>query len=39
LTGAQGKIEHAQQQFSMAAQRRAQEIDQEKAKYASLLQG
>ena len=39
LAGAQGKIQHAESQFKMAAQRRAVEIDQEKAKYLSLLQG
>jgi hypothetical protein len=39
LVGAQGRIDHAQSQFRMAAQRRALEIEQEKAKYASLLQG
>ena len=39
LTGAQGKIQRAESQFTLAVQRRALEIDQEKAKYASLLQG
>ncbi len=39
LVGAQGKIQRAESQFTIAAQRRALEIDQEKAKYASLLQG
>src|ERR1700690_1468400 len=39
LVGAQGKIKRAQSQFTIAAQRRALEIDQEKAKYVSLLQG
>lgn len=39
LAGAQGKIQHAEAQFTIAAQRRALEIDQEKAKYVSLLQG
>jgi hypothetical protein len=39
LVGAQGKIQHAESQFTIAAQRRAIEIDQEKAKYLSLLQG
>jgi uncharacterized coiled-coil protein SlyX len=39
LVAAQGKIERAQSQFTIAVQRRAVEIDQEKAKYASLLQG
>jgi chromosome segregation ATPase len=39
LTGAQGKIQRAESQFTLAAQRRALEIDQEKAKYVSLLQG
>jgi chromosome segregation ATPase len=39
LAGAQGKIQHAESQFNLAAQRRAVEIDQEKAKYISLLQG
>lgn len=39
LASAQSKIERAEAQFAAAAQRRAAEIDQEKAKYASLLQG
>ena len=39
LLAAQGKIQHAESQFAMAVQRRALEIDQEKAKYASLLKG
>jgi chromosome segregation ATPase len=39
LAGAQGKIQRAESQFTLAAQRRAAEIDQEKAKYLSLLQG
>jgi predicted nucleic acid-binding Zn-ribbon protein len=39
LVGAQGKIQRAESQFTIAAQRRAVEIDQEKAKYVSLLQG
>jgi hypothetical protein len=39
LLGAQGKIQRAESQFAAAVQRRAIEIDQEKAKYASLLQG
>lgn len=39
LAGAQGKIQRAESQFTVAAQRRALEIDQEKAKYANLLQG
>jgi uncharacterized coiled-coil protein SlyX len=39
LVGAQGKIQRAESQFTLAAQRRALEIDQEKAKYVSLLQG
>ncbi|HLV86092.1 MAG TPA: hypothetical protein VKV39_03890 [Candidatus Sulfotelmatobacter sp.] len=39
LAGAQGKIQRAESQFHIAAQRRAVEIDQEKAKYVSLLQG
>jgi len=39
LVGAQGKIQRAESQFTIAAQRRALEIDQEKAKYLSLLQG
>jgi chromosome segregation ATPase len=39
LVGAQGKIQRAESQFTIAAQRRALEIDQEKAKYVGLLQG
>ena len=39
LVGAQGKIQRAESQFAIAVQRRAVEIDQEKAKYISLLQG
>jgi hypothetical protein len=39
LVGAQGKIQRAESQFTIAAQRRALEIDQEKAKVVSLLQG
>lgn len=39
LAGAQAKIQRAESQFHIAAQRRAVEIDQEKAKYVSLLQG
>lgn len=39
LSGAQGKIQHAESQFAIAVQRRAAEIDREKAKYLSLLQG
>ncbi len=39
LVGAQGKIQRAESHFTIAAQRRALEIDQEKAKYLSLLQG
>jgi hypothetical protein len=39
LVVAQGKIQRAESQFTIAAQRRAVEIDQEKAKYISLLQG
>ncbi len=39
LVGAQGKIQRAESQFTIAAQRRALEIDQEKAKYLSLLKG
>ena len=38
LVGAQGKIQRAESQFAIAVQRRALEIDQEKAKYVSLLQ-
>jgi predicted RNase H-like nuclease (RuvC/YqgF family) len=39
LVEAQGKIQRAESQFTIAAQRRAVEIDQEKGKYVSLLQG
>lgn len=39
LLGAQSKIQRAESQFAAAVQRRVAEIDQEKAKYASLLQG
>jgi predicted nucleic acid-binding Zn-ribbon protein len=39
LVAAQGKIQRAESQFTIAVQRRALEIDQEKAKYVSLLQG
>jgi chromosome segregation ATPase len=39
LLAAQGKIQRAESQFATAVQRRAAEIDQEKARYASLLQG
>ena len=39
LLTAKTKIEHAESQFAAAVQRRAVEIDQEKAKYTSLLQG
>ncbi len=39
LLGAQSKIQRAESSFAAAVQRRASEIDQEKAKYASLLQG
>ena len=39
LVAAQGKIQRAESQFAIAAQRRALEIDQEKAKYVSLLRG
>lgn len=39
LLGAQSKIQHAESQFAAAVQRRAAEIDQEKARYVSLLQG
>ena len=39
LVGAQGKIQRAESQFAIAVQRRALEIDQEKAKYVNLLQG
>jgi hypothetical protein len=39
LVEAQGKASHAQSQFNAAAQRRAIEIEQQKAQYASLLKG
>ena len=39
LTHAQDKIQRTESQFAMAVHRRAAEIDQEKAKYAGLLQG
>jgi hypothetical protein len=39
LLGAQSKIQRAESQFAIAVQRRALEIDQEKGKYVSLLQG
>jgi hypothetical protein len=39
LVDAQGKGSHAQGQFSAAAQRRAIEIEQQKAQYAALLKG
>lgn len=39
LVEAQNKIQHAESQFASAAQRRAAEIDQEKAKYTGLLRG
>jgi chromosome segregation ATPase len=39
LQEAQAKIQRAESQFTLAVQRRALEIDQEKARYASLLQG
>ena len=39
LLGAQSKIQRAESSFAAAVQRRTAEIDQEKAKYASLLQG
>jgi chromosome segregation ATPase len=39
LSGAQSKIQRAESQFGIAVQRRATEIDQEKAKYLGLLQG
>ena len=39
LVAAQGKIQRAESQFTIAVQRRAVEIDQEKAKYLGLLQG
>jgi len=39
LLAAKTKIDRAESQFAAAVQRRALEIDQEKAKYTSLLQG
>jgi hypothetical protein len=39
LVEAQGKATHAQSQFEAAVQRRASEIEQQKALYASLLKG
>jgi chromosome segregation ATPase len=39
LLGAQARIQRAESQFTIAVQRRALEIDQEKAKYVSLLEG
>ena len=39
LVDAQSKIQHAEAQFTSATQRRAAEIDQEKAKYNGLLRG
>jgi hypothetical protein len=39
LVDAQGKASHAQSQFEAAAQRRASELEQQKALYASLLRG
>jgi hypothetical protein len=39
LVDAQGKASHAQSQFEAAAQRRASELEQQKALYASLLKG
>jgi predicted nucleic acid-binding Zn-ribbon protein len=39
LVAAQGKSTRAQSQFTAAAQRRAMEIEQQKAQYASLLKG
>lgn len=39
LVDAQGKGSHAQGQFSAAVQRRAIEIEQQKAQYAALLKG
>lgn len=39
LLSAQSKIQRAESQFAAAVQRRFAEIDQEKAKYAGLLQG
>ena len=39
LADAQGKSAYARSQFAAAAQRRASEIEQQKAQYASLLKG
>jgi DNA repair exonuclease SbcCD ATPase subunit len=39
LQEAQAKIQRTESQFAIAVQRRTLEIDQEKARYASLLQG
>jgi len=39
LVDAQGKSAHAQSQFEAAVQRRASELEQQKALYASLLKG
>jgi len=39
LVEAQGKATHAQSQFEAAVQRRASELEQQKALYASLLKG
>jgi hypothetical protein len=39
LVAAQGKSTRAQSQFTAAAERRAMEIEQQKAQYASLLKG
>jgi len=39
LAGSQSRVQRAEAQFAAAAQRRAAEIDQEKAKYVGLLQG
>ena len=39
LVDAQGKSTHAQSQFEAAVQRRASELEQQKALYASLLKG
>jgi hypothetical protein len=39
LVEAQGKTTHVQSQFAAAAQRRAAEIDQQKAQYAASLKG
>jgi hypothetical protein len=39
LVEAQGKIQRAESQFTIAAQRRALEIEQQKVHYVSLLQG